>query len=375
MNSMTSRERVQCALNHEVPDRVPIEIGGVATSFTYGSYNIITKHLGIKQPEAKIGIFKVMENIDEEILRAFQTDFRYVLFSPEGEKWENKQIDEKTFADFWGITFTDVGDYYEMIKNPMKAFTVYDLESYNWPDFSDKDAYRGLYKKAKSLYENKEYAIVGNCAINLLERSQWLRGIDTFLIDLMINEEFANAMLDKMLFLAKQYIDNYLEAVGNYIDILCMGDDLGTQNALMMSPEVYRKMIKPRYAELCQYIKKKTKAKIWHHSCGAIYPLIGDLIEAGVDIINPVQPKAAGMDREKLKNEFGDRICFWGGIDIQYILPRGTRDEIIQEVTHAVKTLGKNGGYVLGPAHNIQSDVKPENIELMVSTAINASKK
>lgn len=372
---MKSRERVRCVLDHQQPDRVPIELGGACTSFTYGSYNRMKKYFDLKYPKAKIGGFKVMEDIDDEVLEAFQTDFRFVLFAPEGEEWKNRPIDEKSFADYWGIQFYDVGDYYEMVQHPMRDFDVYDLEAYKWPDFGNKIAYTGLQEKAKKLYENTDYSLVGNCAINLLERAQWLRGIDTFLMDMLVEEEFANALLDKLLVLGKQYIDNYLEEVGDYIDVIYLGDDLGTQNGLIMSPELYRKMLKPRYSELCDYIKKKTKAKIYHHSCGSVFPLIGDLIDAGVDILNPIQPRAVGMDRAKIKKTFGDKLIFWGGIDIQYTLPRGTKEEIIKEVTTALETLGRDGGYVLGPAHNVQSDVSPENLMLMVDTGIEVSKK
>jgi uroporphyrinogen decarboxylase len=367
---MNSRDRVRCSLNHEQPDRVPIEFGGAVTSFTYGSYNRMIKHFGIEDSKAKVGAFKVMENVDEEILEKLQSDFRFVFFSPEGEEWKNKVIDDKHFYDFWGIKFGDVGDYYEMIENPMRNFSVYDLETYTWPDFSKKENYKGLREKAESLYKNTNYSLVGNCAINLLERSEWLRGLDQFLVDLMVDEEFATALLDKLLQSAKDYLDNYLDEVGDFIDVICLGDDLATQDRLFMSPAVYRKLIKPRYSELCSYTKKKTKAKIFHHSCGAVYPFINDLIECGVDILNPVQPRAAGMDRERLKREFGNRISFWGGIDIQYVLPKGSKEEIIREVEYAVKTLGKDGGFIMGPAHNVQSDVNPENLLLMVDTAI-----
>ena len=140
-----------------------------------------------------------------------------------------------------------------------------------------------------------------------------------------------------------------------------------------MSPDLYRRLVKPRHAEAYAYIKQRTRAKIFHHTCGAVYPLIGDLVEIGLDILNPVQPRAKGMDRGRLKREFGDRLCFWGGVDIQHVLPRGTPEEIRAEVREAVRTLGKDGGLVLGPAHNVQSDVPPENLLLMVKAAAEES--
>ena len=160
-----------------------------------------------------------------------------------------------------------------------------------------------------------------------------------------------------------------LAAIGDYIDVMCMGDDLASQGGLIMSPELYRRLIKPRHAEAYAYIKKRTKARIFHHTCGAVYPLIGDLVDIGLDILNPIQPRARGMEQERLKREFGSRLCFWGGIDIQHTLPMGTPEQIRAEVQEAVRVLGRGGGYVLGPAHNVQSDVDPRNLVLMAETA------
>jgi uroporphyrinogen decarboxylase len=144
-----------------------------------------------------------------------------------------------------------------------------------------------------------------------------------------------------------------------------MGDDLATQRGLLISPEMYRRLIRPRQAQVNAHVKKLTRAKIMHHSCGAVTPFIGDLIDIGVDILNPVQPLASGMDREKLKREFGRNICFWGGVDEQKVLPFGSPRAVENEVDAAVESLGRGGGYILSAAHNIQPDVSPENILAM----------
>jgi uroporphyrinogen decarboxylase len=366
---MTSRERVQCALNHEQPDRVPIDFGGIVTSFTYGAYNRFVRHFRIREPKARIGGFKVMVDTDEEILEMLRADFRNIYFSPSGPRWQTTFHDDGTMTDVWGIRSCDVGDYYEMREFPLKDATADDIETYPWPDFTDAGAYEGLREKAERLHRETSYSLVGTSAVNILERSQWLRGIGEFFVDMMINEEFAVALMDKMMELLKQFLDRYLDAVGPYIDVFCMGDDLASQGELLMSPSLYRRLIKPRHAEAYAYIKERTRAKIFHHSCGAVYPLIGDMLEIGLDILNPVQPRAKGMDKEKLKREFGDRLCFWGGVDIQHTLPRGTPDEIRAEVLATIRTLGRGGGLVLGPAHNVQSDVDPGNLLLMVEAA------
>jgi uroporphyrinogen decarboxylase len=370
---MTSRERVRCALAHERPDRVPVDIGGIVTSFTYGSYNRFVKHFGIRNPKASIGGFKVMVNTDEEMLEMLGADFRNIWFAPVGPKWQTRVNPDGSTTDIWGIRYIDVGDYYEMREHPLKDATVDDLQRFPWPDFTDPQAYEGLREKAEYMHRHSPYALVGTSAVNILERSQWMRGISEFLVDMMVNEEFAVALLDKMLELFKQFADRYLAAIGPYIDVMCMGDDLASQGELLMSPALYRKLVKPRHAEAYAYIKARTKAKIFHHTCGAVYPLIGDMIETGLDILNPVQPRAKGMDRARLKKEFGDRLCFWGGVDIQHVLPRGSAEEVRAEVREAIRTLGRNGGYVLGPAHNVQSDVPPDNLLLMVKAAAEES--
>jgi uroporphyrinogen decarboxylase len=366
---MTSRERVRYALNHEQPDRVPIDFGGIVTSFTYGAYNRFVDRFRIVHPKAQIGGFKVMVDTDEEILEMLQVDFRNVFFSPTGASWSTRVGEDGTIVDCWGIRYCDIGDYYEMREFPLRNATVDDLEKYPWPDFSDPCAYTGLREKAQQLSEHTPYALVGTSAVNILERSQWMRGMGDFMMDMLVNEEFAVALMDKMMELLKQFLDHYLSAVGDFIDVFCMGDDLASQNGLLMSPELYRKIVKPRHAEAYAYIRERTKAKIFHHTCGAVYPLIGDLIDIGLDILNPVQTRAKGMEKERLKREFGDRLCFWGGVDIQHTLPRGTPSEIRKEVLETVQILGKNGGLVLGPSHNVQSDVDPDNLLLMVQAA------
>jgi uroporphyrinogen decarboxylase len=368
---MNSRERVRCALNHKQPDRMPIDLGGIVTSFTYGSYQKYCKYLNIEHPKAQIGGFKVMVDTDEEILEKYHVDFRNVFFSPDNVKWQFKVQQDGSIYDFWGIKHRDVGDYYEMIDQPLKDAEVEDLDKFPWPDFTNKDDYKGLKEKAKAIHDNTEFAVVGTCAVNVLERAEWLRGIQNFLVDLYANEDFALALMERTTQLAIDFLDKYLDEVGEYLDVICIGDDLAMQNSLMFSPEVYRKMIKPFHRKVYNFIKKKSKAKIFHHSCGAVVPLLGDLIDIGLDIINPAQPAAKGMDFAKIKENFGRDLTFWGAIDEQNILPFGSDEEIVYNVKKAIKILGKDGGYVLAPAHNIQSDVRPEKLMLMVETALN----
>jgi uroporphyrinogen decarboxylase len=341
-----------------------MDLGGGVSTLTYGAYARLVRHLGIGNPRGRIGEFKVMVEIDEQILESLDVDFRSIFLNPR-EGWTPPQYPDGTFADEWGIRYRDVGDYTEMVFQPLAAASPRDLEEFPWPDLKDKSRVRGLRQKAVE-HHGRGYAIaLGSVGGRVFEQAQWLRGMGLFLEDLAVNTDFAEALMDILVRIQKDFFDNVLEEIGDMLDVVCMGDDLATQRGLLISPDMYRRLIKPRQAEVNAHVKNRTKAKIMHHSCGAVAPFIGDLIDIGVDILNPVQPLASGMDREKLKREFGRNICFWGGVDEQKVLPFGSPRDVEREVDAAVESLGRDGGYVLSAAHNIQPDVSPQNILAM----------
>ena len=372
---MKSRERVLMALNHEQPDRPPLDFGGLVTAPTYGAYENMKKYFNLKDPKGEIGGFKVMINMDEELLQRCHADFITHYFAPQGPEWTNNWIDDKHFVDRWGVTFRDVGDYYEMVKYPFEGdITIDDVEKYDWPDFTDPKHFVGVRDQVKAMYENTDYAVCGTVCCNLLERIQWLRGLSDQLCDMLIDEDLAEAMLDKSLNMIMGYLENYLPLVSDYIDVLYYGDDLATQESLLMSPETYRKLIQPRQAKIFDYIHKHSHAKIFYHCCGASVMIADDLVDAGIDILNPVQPGARGMDFELLKKRYDKNLVFWGGIDEQHTLPFGTPEDVAKETLRAIEILGKGGGYVCAPAHNIQSDVPMENFLALYDTCANYGK-
>lgn len=369
---MNSRERVLMAINHEQPDRPPIEIGGVVTSATYGAYQNMKKYFGIEKSQAEIGGFKVMVNLEEEILQRCHADLRTHFMAFKGPEWENKWISDTKFIDRWGVTFRDVGDYYEMVEYPLAGdITIDDVLNYPWPDFTDKTLFEGVGEEVKRMYEETDYAICGTVSNNVMERVQWIRGLQNQLMDMYADEELAEAMLDKSAEMLLGYLENYLPLVSDYIDVITYGDDLATQNSLLFSPEIYRKLVKPRQAKVFDYIKKHSQAKIFYHCCGAAVMIMDELVDVGVDIINPVQPLARGMDFKTVKERFGKNLVFWGAIDEQWLLPHGTPQEVADYTKHAIDILGKDGGYVCAPAHNIQSDVPVENVLAMCDAAYN----
>jgi len=369
---MKSRERVLKALSHEEPDRVPIDFGGPMTTVEVEAYESLKKFIGIK---SKTKVFSRAHVVpDESILEMFNTDIRYVYFNLP-EEWNPHKYPENTYVDEWGVTWKmpKGSYYYDPIGHPLQKASIKDLEKYNWPGTIDKNNIARWSEQAKYLFENTEYCVVADATgWGIFEQTWALRGFAQFLMDLRINCEFAERLLDKVLETQKKRFDAYLSAVAPYIHVIVVSDDLSTQDGPIIAPEMYRKIIKPRHRELYQFIKKKTKAKLFHHICGNVIPFIEDLLDVGVDILNPIQVSAKDMeDTEKLKRDFGDRIVFWGGgCDTQSVLPFGSPRDVKKEVKRRIYDLAPSGGFVFAPVHNIQPGVPPENIVALYEAAM-----
>jgi uroporphyrinogen decarboxylase len=237
------------------------------------------------------------------------------------------------------------------------------------PVISDEDL-KFLEMRAKSLYENTDFAIMANYGGNILEAGNTLRGFTRFMMDLARGGAFVEDLIGGIVETQFSNLSLYLEAVGNYVQIIQFGDDLGMQDRPMMSRNMYQKYLMPGHQKLFQHVHQNSTCAVFLHSCGSIYPLIPDLIAAGVDILNPVQTSAKNMDPKQLKDEFGDQITFWGGgCDTQHVLPFAGPDEVAQHVRERVEIFAPGGGFVFNPIHNIQADVPPENIISMFDTA------
>ena len=258
----------------------------------------------------------------------------------------------------------------------MKEATIKDLDTYPWPDPDDPGRVKGLREEVKKLRNETDCAIIADIPVYGIFEHSWtcLRGADQFFMDLVLNEDFVLALFEKLLEIDIKLYANYMDAVGDLIDVVGVGDDLAGENAPLISPEMYRKLVKPYQAKLWKSIKEKTDAYLFLHSCGSIYKLIPDLIEMGVDIINPVQVAAKDMDSKRLKEEFGDDLTFWGGIDTQKILPFGSPQNVEDEVKKRLSDFAPGGGYVLNAVHCIQPGVPPENIIQMYKAGLNYGK-
>lgn len=367
---MESRERVLKSLEHKEPDRIPIDMGSPVTSIHIEAYTKLKKYLGINKTKPRIqdNMQQVVE-VDEPILQRFAVDTRHLCLKP--KRWQ--RLPDGNYIDEWGIKYKkpERSYYYDMYEHPLANATIEDLDKYSWPDPDDPRRVEGLKERAEDLYYNTEYAIVlGGFSECLFGLPSWLRGHTQFYMDLISDKEFATALLDRLLEYEIRLAKNALKLAGKYIQVVRVADDLGMEKGPIISPSLYRKLIKPRQKKLYQFIKEHSGAKILLHSCGSVYELIPDFIEIGVDALNPVQVAAKNMDSKKLKKEFGDKITFWGGgCDTQKVLPFGTIDEIQEEVKRRIKDLSPGGGFVFTPVHNIQYDVSPKKISMLYDTA------
>ncbi|HUV15177.1 MAG TPA: uroporphyrinogen decarboxylase family protein [Pelolinea sp.] len=373
---MTSRERVMAVLNHEVPDRVPIILGvSNATGIKVTPYQGIKKLAGISAPDEYIYDWPELgtAKVDEETMQRLHSDVRGVLDRfPKAvqERNQNRELHTPCIDD-WGIGQIEIepGVWFPGYYPLAGATTVEELESYkSWPDMDDPYRVAHVTDEAKKLADENRYAIMATPWLMFpFERAFGLQGMDKFLMNLAMIPDFAEAMLKKNLELCKQHMGHFLEAIGQNIDMIKIGDDLGSQDRLMISPKMYRQMLKPLHAELIQFIKERTKAKVFFHTDGDVFDLIEDFIEIGVDVLNPIQTSAGKMaDLEGLKQRYGENLVFCGAIDTQHVLPHGSPEEVRQEVKRVINILGQGGGYMVASVHTIMSEVPPENVLAMV---------
>ncbi|MDH7499539.1 MAG: uroporphyrinogen decarboxylase family protein [candidate division NC10 bacterium] len=372
MGAMTHRERVLTALNHREPDRVPLDLGSTrSTSLVVEAYEHLSRYLRIEEPPRIFSKWLHIAHPSEGMLKRFDIDTRSLSQgSPEG--WQDRVFPDGSYQDEWGVVRSkpEGSLYYDLTQAPFQGEpSMSDLKNFPWPDPHDPGRCKGLAEEARRLHQETDYAVVLNMPGGIVHQSQFMRGFDGWFTDLILNPTFFHALLEKIADLWIEMAKDEFDAVGENIDICFYGDDVAFQNGPMMSMDLYRKMIRPHHQRLFSYIKSRSSAKILYHTCGSVTHLIPDLIEMGVDALNPVQVSAKGMDTFRLKQEFGNEIAFWGAIDTQRVLPFGTTEEVAAEVRRRIDDLGPGGGYVLCAVHNIQSDVSPENICAMYDTA------
>ncbi len=377
---MNSRERVMRALNHQEPDRVPIDLGAtIVTSIVTKSYVDLKNHLGMPIEEIKmLDYVQQLPYVDEALLERFGVDFRLVQLPAATAPGLNifEEGDYYAFIDRWGAKLhmpKQGGLYFDWVDFPIKEPTMEALDNYPWPRPDPPELNAQLAEQAKKLYENTDYALVGSAVIGggIFEQPARVMGMENFLMALVAEPTFADRLMEKITDIYIESCNNYLDQVGRYIQVFTYWDDVNTQDGWMVRPDLYRKMVKPKQKRLVEAIKKKTDAKIFFHGCGAVFDLVPDLIEVGFDILNPVQVSARGMDTQKLKQEYGKDMTFWGGgVDTQRVLPFGTPQQVVDEVKRRIDDLAPGGGFVFAAVHNIQAFVPPQNIVAAFDTAL-----
>lgn len=373
---MTPRERVLTALNHEEPDRVPLFMGAsAATSMLEPLYEKLKRRFGVASPTRFLSRAGQQVMIDEQIRDRLGADGQPIIPGAPISALA-RDVSADCFVDAFGVTWRRrAGNiYFEIDKHPLHNATLDDLERYPWPDFTHPSRFQGLRERAKALQESGQAVLffVGNL---FFTQAYEMRGVEQILFDLGGNEDFATALFTKLEEVIVAGVRAGLREVGPYVDIVVTGDDVASQAALMMSPAMYRRLLKPHHDRIFTAIRENTKAKIYLHSCGNVYRLLGDFIEIGVDLLNPVQVTAGEMgDTARLKREFGDRLSFCGGIDTQRVLPFGTVQDVRAEVRRRIHDLAPGGGYIAAAVHSLQPDIPMENLLAMCDEVVKAGR-
>jgi uroporphyrinogen decarboxylase len=371
----SARERVFAALAHEEPDRVPINFAGSCQTTVLESSpdgkacTKLYKYLGIDDYDDPVTgpMSNQVLNMDERVMNRFGNDFRVIL--PSGGAAKTERDGSKTILGMsCGMRVKRMGFYDDVFEFPLKdCTTIKEIEDYPyWP--SDDDFERlaeGKVEEAKRLKEETEFVIMDDSYKPFpVLMYAYLCGYEKWLMDMKLDPDFYFALSDRLFEIGLKMVEYWLGPVGEYVDIVGTFDDLGSQNGPIVSHDDYLRFMKPYEKRMIEHIKKYTNARIYRHCCGSVYDFIPDLIEIGVDILNPVQPLAKNMEPWRLKKEFGKDLVFFGGLDIQHLIYRPV-DEIRHGVRELIRTYAPGGGYIAGTSHNIQPDTPPENIVAM----------
>ena len=358
---MTGRDRVLTALDHREPDRIPIDFWGVSATF-----DRLAEHWGLADREA--------------VLDRVGVDLRY-LTGPSADAASLVRHDDGTTEDHWGVRRREVQvagtdrsgrPYhwsYQHVADPPLAHcrSVQDIERHPWPS-ADRWDYSGLRAQCETVRERGLAVVVGGHRLDrtaVLKPAMYLRGTEAFLSDLLADPPMAQCVIARITDYYLDYNRRMFESAEGLIDIFFMGDDMGMQDGPWVSVDLYREAFKPSFARFNE-LAHRYGARTMYHTCGAVGSLILEFIDAGLDVLQSLQPRAQGMDLARIKREYGRDLCFQGGMDIQQTLPHGTPDQVRCEVRDRARTLGPGGGYIFGTAHNVLPDVPIENVEALI---------
>lgn len=375
--SMNHRQRVLAVLNHQEPDRVPVDLGSTRnTGILIEAYQGLLEYLNpgsqpLRQDDFGQSKIARVAKPSEDILQRLDIDLRGLFLGKPDQPLERMLPDGSHQDELGVIRQRPPGSYYyDIVHFPLdREMSASDLSNLKWPDPSDPGYIRGLREEALALRQTTDYALVLHLQDIIIHPSQYLRGFERWYTDFLLEPKLMEELLDILLEIRTELAVAALREVGDLIDVVSSSDDIADQHRSMISLQMYRKFIKPRHQHYFEALRAHTKAKILYHSCGSVVSLIPDFIDLGIDFINPVQVSAANMDTYNLKKEFGDKIGFWGAIDTMRVLPFGTPEQVRVEVKQRIHDLAPGGGYVLAAVHNIQPNVSPQNILAMFEAA------
>jgi uroporphyrinogen decarboxylase len=380
---MNSRERMKMALNHQVPDKVPLDLGGNQSSIHVKAYQELLEYLDIKDKKVIYADFiQQIAHPCEEVLKRFNIDTRYIR--PMGGMIQIEAMEPEyagkyvgvydQFQVFWGNDATKDLDkilYYDPVIHPFEEFkSVSEIKNYDWPDGKDKSPFKGLREVAKKLHDMTDYALSTSPIGCIYEYTTFLFGFTTVLRYLRTKPELIIVAMEHLLKYWMDYSETFLNELGKYLDVVCINGDLAEQAGPIMNLELYAKMIKPIERKLSERIHQLSDVKINYHCCGSVPHFLPHFADIGYDIVNPIQISAYDMEPCSLKERYGKSIVFWGGLcNTQKTLPFGTPQQIREEVRRNIACFKPNGGYVAANIHNITAEVPPENIVAMLDAA------
>lgn len=365
---MNKRECFKETVHHRKPEKVVVDLWGCPLSgISDNKAKELDCFLGYDHDKEKKRF-----NISEKALLYYDIDTRGVGNIIVPKKSHYKKISDTEVIDEWGIAKKFTGLYWDITDNPLRGKSYEEIEKYPFPDVDsiDINQLKEWRTEAKRLHEETDYAVCGSHPVyGVFEIACWLFGFDDLLLRMALEPKTIHMFFERFLNYQREVSDIYYSELGEYLDYTSSGDDFATQNSTFCSREMFRELIFPHFKERIRFTKAKTPAKFLHHSCGNVYSLIPDLIEAGVDILNPIQPVQPEMSARSLKSAYGGRIVFHGGFDTQQILVHGTSEEIREETSRLIKEMDYGNGYIFAAAHCIQDDVPVENIDAMFTAA------
>jgi uroporphyrinogen decarboxylase len=367
---MTSRERFRKAINHKEPDRVPIDAG---QDLHNGIHEVAYRNLLAKLGETdEIRIYDLMQHlavVKESVLGRLHVDTRYI-FAEAGAGYRLEYDADKSWVDEWGIRRKPCGLYDDSVGHPLANCTLSRVKEYPMPDPKDPTRFAGLREKAKKLQQGTDYALIGGSPATLFYLASEMVGFEEFMEKLITDPIIIETLVERLLGYWIEFFDGYLEAIGSFVEMVWMGDDWGTELGPILNPKLFRQMFVGRYKQLTAAIKRKSNVKIALHCCGSVYWALNDFIDAGIDVIHPLQGDAAEMeDPKRLKQEFGQKLAFYSNMRNQSLIPRGTPQQVAADVRKKILALAPGGGYIVSAGHNVQADVPPENILAVYDTA------